>query len=288
MVDTEFTNTINPGEIKSPIQMSQIDSEERYDRLESLLGKKKFEELTAYHTAGITVDKDGKQFSFSVPTETLVDVLCGVIEKKEKKIDSLKKDLKAYDKVKICTKAGKCKYKSNSIDSIDVADVISRMMKSHFIILRNSKITKGKYTINDDLLIYMQLVSGMNPTAVFNAMSGVPMMSQCAYCRRIKVLKEEYFPKILQCARNVALEVYGKDKLAYTSHILSMFLQCIIPAHVTNDMVSDAVAAIIVEVSNSSLSSTPEWKDWLEKVKKIDKKTMVSIVDHADSDFAGL
>jgi len=178
--------------------------------------------------------------------EELIDLAYEKSRQREDKISSLKQDIIDYERMHMCTKSSKCKYKSSVFDKLDISDCMSRMMKAHIIYLGRQR--QCKFNTSQDLSIYaLKQVSNRSDKEIQKIFN----MPEKTYNARSNKLITEYIPYIVNVAKVVASDAFGKVNDTNVLYILRTFLPVVITECMTNDDISNVAESMLQNYNNT-------------------------------------
>lgn len=192
-------------------------SETKKEKLEYILGKKRFNNLK--HDSDSLVDKI---------SDDLLDIIYDRFKNKDKKIKTLKKENDRYSDMRLCTKKGGCKHaigeitpsvKENNKFDIISTNAFNRVMRAHFIIVEKRK--DSKYSIRQDMILFsINATSGEKAAFELAKTFG---MSKKTFIAHQKYMEEGFIPHMVSSIVSICDDLTADLKvseLIKTSNIM--------------------------------------------------------------------
>lgn len=226
--------------------MNEVKDEIKREKLEYILGRKKF-----------------KSVSLPDIDDDLLDILYNRFKNKDKKIKSLRKENDQYSDMKLCTKKGGCKHSVGSllsnpkIDksfSIMNTEAFERVMRAHFI-LDNRRPT-SKYTISDEFTIFAL-------SCIFNEEKALEYARNIGMSKKTMISHQQYMttdfiPKITSYVSNICgdeimvMQFFEPIRILNTKFLCGEYIKTV-TGYAYNDEDIDKITNEMLRLLNESL-----------------------------------
>lgn len=195
-------------------------SETKKEKLEYILGKKRFSNLK--HNSDSLVEKID---------DDLLDIIYDRFKNKDKKIKSLRKENDRYSDMRLCTKKGGCKHAigeiTPSVKESEKFDILStnafnRLMRAHFIVVEQRK--DSKYSIRQDMILFsISTTSGEKAAVEYAKTLG---MSKKTFVVHQKYMEEGFIPHIVSCMIAILDDLVADLKISNSVKTANLMYLC--------------------------------------------------------------